>query len=81
MTTALRDVVLEEIGNLAPEADLAAVDGTRDLREQLDLDSMDFLNLVIALHQRLGVDIPEADYAELVTLDGALRYLARKTGG
>jgi len=81
MSMALRDVVLEEIGNLAPEADLATLDGTRDLREQLDLDSMDFLNLVIALHQRLGVDIPEADYAELVTLDGALRYLARKTEG
>ncbi len=46
-----------------------------DLREALDIDSMDFLNFVIAIHRRLGVDIPELDYPKLVTLDGAASYL------
>ena len=50
---------------------------TRPLREQVDLDSMDWLNVILGLHQRFGVDIPEADYARLVTLD-AYRRLPRR---
>ena len=53
---------------------------TADLREALDIDSMDFLNFVIAVHHRLGVDIPELDYPKLVTLDGAIGYLKAKLG-
>jgi acyl carrier protein len=49
------------LGNIAPEADLGALPPDRDLRESLDIDSMDFLNFVISLHEKLGVDIPEAD--------------------
>ena len=45
------------------------------MREQLDIDSFDFLNVVIGLHEALGVDIPEADYPKLATLDGAIDYL------
>jgi acyl carrier protein len=74
----IRAAILEELGNIAPEADLATIDPTTDLREALDIDSMDFLNLVIALHRRLGVDIPEIDYPKLVTLDGAMTYLRAK---
>ncbi len=71
----IRAMFLEELGNIAPEMDLRRLDSTADLREALDIDSMDFLNLVTAVHRRLGVDIPELDYPKLVTLDGAVRYL------
>ncbi len=68
-------VVAEELSNIAPEVDLATVDPKADLREAIDIDSMDFLNLVTALHQRTGVDIPEIDYRKLVTLSGMIAYL------
>ena len=71
-------VVLEELGNIAPDIDLEKVDPAADLREALDIDSMDFLNLVTAIHHRLGIDIPELDYPKLVTLNGAVSYLRAK---
>lgn len=71
----LRAVIIEEIGNIAPEADTGALDDDEDLREALDMDSMDIFNLVVALSQRLRIDIPEADVAQLVTLGGAIAYL------
>ena len=70
--------VLEEINNIAPEIDLASVDPAADLREAIDIDSIDFLNLVTALHHRIGVDIPEIDYPKLATLSGMLAYLEGK---
>jgi acyl carrier protein len=76
----IRTVLQEELGNIAPEMDLQALDPSADLREALDIDSMDFLNFVIAVHGRLGVEIPELDYPKLVTLDGAVGYLAAKLG-
>ena len=76
--TDIRKVIQEELNNIAPEADLAQVNPTADLREAIDIDSMDFLNFVIALHHRLGVDIPEIDYPKLVTLDGAIAYIDAK---
>jgi acyl carrier protein len=79
MTEAdIRAVLHEELGNIAPEIDLQKVDASADLREALDIDSMDFLNFVTAIHHRLGVDIPELDYPKLVTLDGAVSYLETK---
>jgi acyl carrier protein len=51
------------------------------LREQLDIDSMDFLNFVIALHKELGVGLPEKDYPKLATLDGCVDYLASARSG
>lgn len=72
----LRSIILEEIGNIAPEADLARLQDEEDLREALDLDSMDIFNLVVALSQRLKIDIPDADAGQLVTLKGAIDYLA-----
>ncbi len=74
----IRSVIQEELNNIAPEADLATVDPTADLREALDIDSMDFLNFITAVHRRLGVDVPELDYPKLVTLDGAAKYLQSK---
>lgn len=66
-----------ELARLAPEIEFDALDQAADLREQADLDSMDFLNLLTAIHQRLGLDIPDADAQQLATIDGAVAYLSR----
>lgn len=72
----LRQVVADVLAGIAPEADLSAVGDGEDLREALDLDSMDFLNFVIGLAQKTGRKIPEADTPKLYTLRGLLAYLA-----
>lgn len=72
----IQAILFEEIGNIAPEADLAALDPEADLREALDIDSISFLNLLIALGHRLGVQVPEKDYPKLATLRHAVEYLA-----
>ena len=77
----IKTAVLEEISNIAPEVELQDLDPEADLREAVDLDSMDILNLLIALHKRLAIDIPEAEAKNLVTLNGAVDYLASKLGG
>lgn len=74
----IRRVVLDTLCAIAPETDAAEIAPGRPLRDQVDLDSMDFLNVIIRLHETLGIDIPEADYAQLATLDGAVEYLARR---
>lgn len=75
-TAAIQETVLQALARIAPEADLTALDPEEDLREQCDLDSVDFLNFVVVLHNELGVEVPEADYAQLRTLDGCVSYLA-----
>jgi acyl carrier protein len=80
MSEDIKAVVLDVLGSVAPEADLDALDPEEDLREALDIDSMDALNVVIALHERLGVDIPEVDYPKLATLEGMIAYLEAKRG-
>jgi len=74
----LRGVVVQVLSDVAPELEAESLDPHAELRSQLDLDSMDFLNFVLGLHKALGVDIPEADYRKLATLDGCLAYLASK---
>jgi len=74
----IHKVVQEELNNIAPEADIASVNPKADLREAIDIDSMDFLNFVTAVHHRLGIDIAEIDYPKLVTLDGAYAYIEAK---
>ena len=76
----IRKMIQEELNNIAPEVDIASVNPAADLREAIDIDSMDFLNFVIAIHHRLGIDIPEIDYPKLVTLDGAFAYITAKLG-
>lgn len=71
----LTALVAEILADIAPEADLNDVAPGEDLRRALDLDSMDFLNLVIALNERTGVAIPEADYPKLYTLQDMAGYL------
>ena len=74
----LRAAFFDVLGAIAPEADPASIDPGKPLREQIDLDSMDWLNVIIRLHEVLGVEIPEKDYAELSTLKGTVEYLARR---
>ena len=71
----LKAIVLDTLQEMAPEMDPNAVSPDEDLRRALDIDSFDFLNVIIALHEKLGVEIPEADYGRLNTLSGMLAYL------
>ena len=73
----IRSIATEVLAGIAPEIDLATIDEDADLREALDLDSMDFLNFVIGLGQRCGRKIPEADTPKLHTLQGVVDYLLR----
>jgi acyl carrier protein len=74
----IRAAFVRALGGVAPEADLGHLDPDAPLREELDLDSMDVLNVAIALHDALGVDIPDTDYGRLATLRGAVAYLAER---
>ncbi len=71
---------VEELTRIAPDIDPATVGPDAHLQRDLEIDSMDFLNLVTALHMRLGVDIPEADYPQIATRRLATGYLAKKLG-
>ncbi|MBI2765897.1 MAG: acyl carrier protein [Chloroflexi bacterium] len=77
----LRAAVLASLGDIAPEADLAGLADDDDLRDELDLDSMDFLNFIIGIHERTGIDVPERDYSRLGTVGAALAYLAAHAAG
>ena len=71
----MKEVVLRVLGRIAPEADLVALDPRANLRDQLDIDSVDFLNFAVGLNKELGVDIPDADLPKLASLDGCVSYL------
>ncbi len=75
--TDIHALAASVLAGIAPEADLASVGEHEDLREALDLDSMDFLNFIIGLSQGSGVNIPESDYPRLFTLKGLVAYLSR----
>lgn len=75
----LKAMLLEGLHQIAPEANPAALHGNQNIRETLDIDSFDFLSFLIALNEKLGVQIPEADYSKLRTLDEMLRYLVAKS--
>jgi acyl carrier protein len=81
----IRQAVVQALVSVAPEIDPSTIDPAQNFRDQLDIDSMDFLNYVIALHETLHIDIPESDQARLASIDGAVAYLAPKlatrTGG
>jgi len=81
MTRAeLKAAVLEALSSVVPEANPAEIDPAVPIRDQLDLDSMDFINFVVALDEALKVDVPEADYGRLTTLDACVDYLAGRLG-
>jgi len=74
----IRTAVIASLLAVAPEADAAALAPAADLRDALDIDSMDFLRFVVGLHERLHVDIPEKDYAKVRTLEACVEYVATK---
>lgn len=76
--TEVRATVAEVLAGIAPEVEFATLDPATPLRDQIDLDSMDFLNVIVGLHERLEVDIPESDYARLVSLNDIVDYLCAK---
>jgi acyl carrier protein len=74
----LRTTVLAALAGVAPEADAATLRDDVPLRTQVDIDSVDYLNFLIAVHEATGVDIPETDYAQIVTLAGFVDYVAAR---
>jgi acyl carrier protein len=77
----IRKAVFRVLRRVAPESKPEQLDPTLSFRDELDLDSVDFMNVVVGLHETLGVDVPESDYGKLVTIDGCVAYLAAKLGG
>ena len=75
----IRKLIIDLLGGIAPEADFDMLADDDELREELDIDSMDFLNFITALHEVTGVDIPEKDYAKLETLEEIVSYLGAKS--
>jgi acyl carrier protein len=73
----IRSAIYRALTGVAPEADPETLQLNVPLRDQLDIDSMDFLNFVIALHQTFRIEIPERDYPQLATLQGCIDYLSR----
>jgi len=72
----VRAAVLDALRSVAPEADPATLAGDEPIQDQLDIDSMDFLNFVVGIHERTGVDVPERDYRQMATLDGAVGFVS-----
>lgn len=73
----IRTILKQELENIAPEADLEALEPSEDIREELDIDSFDFVRYITAVCNALGGDVPELDYIEFSTLERAEQYLAR----
>lgn len=71
----IRELVCRRIGEIAPETDLSVLDPASRFRDQFDFDSVDFLNLALALQEDLGIAIPENEYPRLATLDSCVAYL------
>jgi acyl carrier protein len=70
-----RELIHTVLHGIAPEVELDLVDPDAMLQDEMEIDSMDFLNFVTAIHQRTGVEVPERDYPELASLNGAIAYL------
>ncbi len=77
----LKEEVLRLLQEIAPEVDAARLNLDLPLRDQVDIDSMDFLNFLGRIYEVLGVNVPESDYAKLRSLSDLLRYLQEKRGG
>ncbi len=74
----IKKLVTEIIADIAPDEDLSGLKPDVRLRDQLQLDSMDFLDIVMELRKRHGIEVPEADYMQLATLDSCANYLEPK---
>ena len=71
----LRQVILDILGRIAPDEDLTDLDDARPFREQMELDSMDFLDIIMELRKMYRIQIPEEDYPNLSTMAGTVTYL------
>jgi acyl carrier protein len=76
----IRKLAQDVLGGIAPEADFDTLGDGEEMREVLDLDSMDFLNFVSGLHEATGAEIPEADYKKLATMGGVIAYFSNQAG-
>jgi acyl carrier protein len=74
----IRNVIVEILSDISPDADLSNLDDAQPLREQIELDSMDFLDIVMELKKRYRVTIPEEDYKELASMQSTVAYLTQK---
>lgn len=74
-----RTLLRQLLGGIAPEVDLDSIDADAPYTEEADLDSMDFLNLMTALHDRTGIEVPERDYPSVSTINGFVAYLTART--
>ena len=72
----IREVILDILDNIAPDEDLSGIQDEVKLRDQFDLDSMDFLDIVMELRKRFNLEVPEADYPQLVTMASCVEYLS-----
>ena len=77
-TTEVREKIMDIIADVAMDDDLSTVKGSEPLRDQLDLDSMDFLDIVMELKKRHKIEVPAEEYGELATLDSCVKYLHPK---
>lgn len=74
----IRKAIIDIIMEIVPDEDLSGIDAEKPLRDQIDLDSMDFLDIVMELRKRYSVEVPEQDYEELATMSSTVNYLLPK---
>ncbi len=74
----VKNIILDIIATVAPDAELSGIRGDVRLRDQLDMDSMDFLDIVMELRKRFKIEVPKEEYSQLATLDGCVSYLSPK---
>ena len=74
----IREQIIKTILSVAPEIEFETVNPDLPLRDQVDIDSMDFINIIVGIHKTLGIDIPESDYARLSTLNSFVDYINEK---
>lgn len=72
----IRQAIIDILGDIAPDEDLSNLDDSRSFREQMELDSMDFLDIVMELRKRYRVNVPEEDYPQLASMDSTVQYLS-----
>jgi acyl carrier protein len=74
----LKQIIFTVVGQIAPEADLQKLNPDEELQRALDIDSFDFLNVLIGINQEIGVEVPEADYGQVNTLNRLVSYLSQR---
>jgi len=71
----IKSVLMEIVAEIIPDEDLTSLKGDIPIREQVELDSMDFLDIIMELRKRYGIEVPEDDYTQLATIDSSVAYL------